>query len=250
MSNRHDFNGNSKEDIRINSGYICNNPACRKLLWNPKTPNRFTGRIAHMIAASPNGPRSSPNHHNDKNIISNPANGLVLCVSCETMVDLDSEVYTVELLRKWKTDTEAMFSIYQSENFPMFLTQESRTIYRDNPGVIKKFEKRIETLEIFIKNLQKQLASEIAKTHRLQQLVTVTDNKNQNLNNILKEERHSFSKLTAEYNQFNEEILLNQQNSLATQVSRLFSIFSDEKELDLPDLQSNQDPSMFLFNNY
>jgi hypothetical protein len=252
MSNRHDFTDDCKNYIKINSGYICNNPSCRKLLWNPKIPKRFTGRIAHIIAASPNGPRSSPNHQDDKDIIRSPANGLVLCVSCETLVDLDSEVYTVELLRKWKTDTEAMFCTYQYENFPVSLTLESRTIYRDNPCTIKTFEKRIEILEIFIKNLQKQFTSQVGANRKLQQFASLKENDNNKLRNILKEEQDSFTKLSAEYNQFKAEVLLNQQNTLSnrlgTQVSSLFSIFSPEKESEKESDQS--DPSMFLFTSH
>lgn len=101
--NRHDFSKDVKDKIRLRSGYICNNPHCRKFLYHP---TRALGVVSHIVAASPNGPRASRNHQREKKHISSEANAILLCFNCDRTVDTDPNGYTVDLLTSWKTETE------------------------------------------------------------------------------------------------------------------------------------------------
>lgn len=92
-----------KKEISQMAGYKCSNPDCRK---NLLSDGNVIGQIAHIIAATPNGPRASSNFNQDRAIIKSACNGLLLCHHCGTLVDKDPGLYTIDLLKKWKETTE------------------------------------------------------------------------------------------------------------------------------------------------
>ncbi|WP_143043191.1 NACHT domain-containing protein [Myxococcus virescens] len=57
---------------------------------------------AHITAAAPDGPRYDRNLSSAERKSGN--NGIWLCQSCSKLIDSDVQRYTIETLRKWKTD--------------------------------------------------------------------------------------------------------------------------------------------------
>ena len=105
MPPRVDFSVSTRNAVAKAAGYRCSNPDCRK---NVHIEGRIIGQIAHIIAASPNGPRASKKFEKDKNLIKSTSNGLLLCHNCAVLVDSNEMIYTVELLKGWKTQGEAI----------------------------------------------------------------------------------------------------------------------------------------------
>ena len=60
---------------------------------------------AHITAASPEGPRHNPQITNDES--KSASNGIWLCQACAKLVDSDEQLYTVDILGRWKTISEA-----------------------------------------------------------------------------------------------------------------------------------------------
>jgi hypothetical protein len=103
-----DFSAATKRLLAERVGHICSCPDCRAPTSGPQLePDKSVraGDAAHITAASPNGPRydaaltSDQRRHAD--------NGIWLCVTHARIIDQDTSRYTVETLRKWKTDAEA-----------------------------------------------------------------------------------------------------------------------------------------------
>lgn len=61
--------------------------------------------VAHMIAAGEEGPRADPEASEEQ--LTHFDNLLLLCPTCHTIVDRASEVFTLAVIRKWKTAHEA-----------------------------------------------------------------------------------------------------------------------------------------------
>ena len=86
------------------SGNICANPGCRnKLIGNQ---GNMTVDIAHICAASPEGPRYDPTMSDEDR--RNINNLILLCKDCHNLVDNKDHVkeYPVELLHAWKKQHE------------------------------------------------------------------------------------------------------------------------------------------------
>jgi hypothetical protein len=111
MAKRDDFSERTKRTLAVRAAHFCSNPHCLKLTAGPHSdPSKSlsTGHAAHIHAASSKGPRydvtQTPAQR--KSI----ANGLWLCRECGDIVDKDNAPHTPELLRRWKTDHEAMIA--------------------------------------------------------------------------------------------------------------------------------------------
>ena len=88
-------------------GLHCSNPECRAYTSGPKSePEKVVnvGVAAHITAASFGGPRYD-SRLTDRERRSS-ANGIWLCQTCAKLIDSDTAVYTIELLKKWKTQAE------------------------------------------------------------------------------------------------------------------------------------------------
>ena len=59
---------------------------------------------AHIIAASPGGPCYDPSLSREER--SGHKNGIWLCQTCAKLIDNDPARFTVDVLRKWKSDAE------------------------------------------------------------------------------------------------------------------------------------------------
>lgn len=89
---------------RVNS--ICSNPNCKRGTKGPRTDGKVVnnGVAAHICAAAPNGPRYDKNMTSEQRM--SQENGIWLCQSCSTIIDRDKDLYTVDLLRSWKSEAE------------------------------------------------------------------------------------------------------------------------------------------------
>jgi hypothetical protein len=61
----------------------------------------YVGVGAHVLAASPGGPRHDASQSKEKRV--SPENGIHLCRNCAEKVDGDQEKYTETVLRDWKS---------------------------------------------------------------------------------------------------------------------------------------------------
>lgn len=110
MSNkkRDDFKASDVKALRERVNNICSNPSCGNQTIEPqKTVNNkinITGTAAHICAAAVGGPRydASMSTEERKSI----ENGIWLCNHCARKIDVESEAYSVELLKQWKNKAE------------------------------------------------------------------------------------------------------------------------------------------------
>ncbi len=102
-----DFSDTVKKALAARVGHLCSNPECRALTSGPQDdPAKAVniGVAAHITAASPGGPRYDPDLLAEER--SAPSNGIWLCQNCAKLIDNDPTRFTVEVLKKWKTDAE------------------------------------------------------------------------------------------------------------------------------------------------
>ncbi|MDE0088142.1 MAG: SAVED domain-containing protein [Candidatus Poribacteria bacterium] len=88
----------------------CEFSGCNKLVWRNDltlTDGNF-GEVAHIIAASEDGPRGS---EESANLQIEFSNLMLLCQRCHIEIDANYEKYPVELLREWKKKHEERIEI-------------------------------------------------------------------------------------------------------------------------------------------
>lgn len=104
---RREFSRKTKDSLAKRVGFLCSNPDCQKLTVGPNQQNdkvTSVGVAAHIIAASPDGPRSDNNKKDNE--ITDIENGIWLCSNCSYLIDRNEGKYTVELLKTWKKEAE------------------------------------------------------------------------------------------------------------------------------------------------
>lgn len=134
---RDNFSKPVKEILAKRVGYNCSNPKCRRKTVGPHSnEDSFIsiGVAAHISAASIGGPRynSALDTISRKSI----SNGIWLCQSCSKLIDSDVQLYTIDVLLKWKNIAEKETHSTLTEN---------NVSTPDN--TISLFEKRISTYE-------------------------------------------------------------------------------------------------------
>src|SRR5258708_29782447 len=105
---RDDFSQKTKDILFRRARARCSNPECRKVTWEAHSEADKAvniGEAAHITAASPGSFRYDPALSAEKR--RSASNGIWLCGYCAKLIDSDTQKYTVELLRKWKTIAEA-----------------------------------------------------------------------------------------------------------------------------------------------
>ncbi len=109
----------TKRHLFAASAGYCGNPDCHAPLFPEDDRDIHFGELAHIIAASTNGPRDVSSTILNGVGRSRFANILLLCANCHTVVDKDDEAYPFELLTTWKRDHQdtitAAFSITRFE---------------------------------------------------------------------------------------------------------------------------------------
>jgi hypothetical protein len=92
------------ERLWAESGGHCQNPSCRYGRYDLLAPvkRKHIAEMAHLIPASPSGPRASENKELDDRDRARPENIAVLCPTCHTVVDKAPEEYPASRMQEWK----------------------------------------------------------------------------------------------------------------------------------------------------
>ena len=93
-------------EIHILSGNQCARPGCNTVLVNSNGTS--VASVCHIYAAEKNGPR--PNNSLTPEQKRHSKNLILLCNTCHALVDSEEKTYTAEMLKKWKSDREKIFS--------------------------------------------------------------------------------------------------------------------------------------------
>ena len=104
---RDDFSKKTKDILARRVANVCSNPSCGARTCGPGEGNERTiniGVAAHIAAASEGGPRYDPFMTPEER--SSIDNGIWLCQNCAHLIDADPAAYPVELLHRWKQETE------------------------------------------------------------------------------------------------------------------------------------------------
>lgn len=115
------------------SGNVCANPKCRNPLV---TEDNQIGEIAHICAASPDGPRYDRNMTDDER--RSIDNLILLCETCNKLVDSNEKDYPVSLLKEWKNNHEGFVSS------DIYNTYFQNILSKQKEGVLRKQEIDIE----------------------------------------------------------------------------------------------------------
>ncbi len=100
---RDNFSDAVKNQISLKSGFRCSNPDCpaRTRSYTEDGERVInTGVVAHICAASPNGPRYDASMTRKER--AGEENGILLCSKCAALIDRDVSAYPPEKLREWK----------------------------------------------------------------------------------------------------------------------------------------------------
>ncbi len=113
MNQRLNFSYPTKLKIAAYCNNTCAFPTCGKKVLSGRIKaedleNGFSkGVFAHIIAASPQGPRQSQDIAQES--INDVSNGILLCEDHHTLIDNNPDDYPIETLRTWKRNIEANF---------------------------------------------------------------------------------------------------------------------------------------------
>jgi 5-methylcytosine-specific restriction endonuclease McrA len=88
------------------SGNLCANPSCKTVLINAN--GTLVADVCHIKAEKPGGPRFDPKRREEERRA--PANLILLCNVCHSVVDREPKKYNVKVLTKWKRDCEKRFA--------------------------------------------------------------------------------------------------------------------------------------------
>jgi len=186
---RKEFSPNIKNLIKSSSGYICNNPSCNKFLW---MENKTLAIVGHIIAASPTGPREAKNE-DEKHVIRRETNGILLCPTCERMVDLNIKDFPIDMLVNWKNTMEEkiykfMTNVYEIEILKNMrnlkeASKRDKTVLESRNKTINRQQNEIKEKNIEISKLQNIIKSLNEKITKMEE---DTETKDKYIINLIK----------------------------------------------------------------
>ena len=100
---RDEFSKSVKRLIAERAAYSCSKPGCRRNQIGPAAGKGSVnlGKVAHICAASPGGPRYDANQTSEER--KSTSNGIYLCGGCSDLIDKkNGSDFPVELLKQWK----------------------------------------------------------------------------------------------------------------------------------------------------
>jgi hypothetical protein len=185
----------------------CNRPECQRYLFsNQMVADYHIGEMAHVIASSVKGPRAEKKIEADRK--ADYDNLILLCPSCHTEIDKAPEVFTVEMIKDWKTNHKRR--ILEVVGIPKFHNRaEARRFvaaclrankvifdswnpdlpYRDNPEAEEAIVWKRKMVAQIIPNNQKVLLLLEANAHLLtEDELVVSENFRQHVDDLV--ERH------------------------------------------------------------
>jgi hypothetical protein len=92
--------------LYVLSGNLCANPHCKTVLINAN--GTLVADVCHIKAEKSGGPRFDPKLSEEERRA--PANLILLCNTCHSLVDREPQEYTVKVLTKWKRTREKRFA--------------------------------------------------------------------------------------------------------------------------------------------
>ena len=107
MSKRRDeFSQSVKTKLKDRVAGRCSNPGCGVFTQGPSGKEKVIsiGIAAHIHAAAKNGPRYNVSMSKEER--SSIHNGIWLCANCSIKIDRDTDTYSIEVLRDWKSKAE------------------------------------------------------------------------------------------------------------------------------------------------
>lgn len=169
--------GQTKLRLFSDAAGYCQNPSCQERLFSDITDKDYhIAEMAHIFAASNNGPRANPSMDNYE--LSLYENLILLCPNCHTKIDKNSELYDDETIGDWKRKhIESIQHImraskYSSRNdvvlFVNALLLKNRTVfneygpnngYKENPEAETALVWKRKVLSQIIPNNQKIIST-------------------------------------------------------------------------------------------
>ena len=106
---RDDFLKPVRDAVAKRASFVCSNPECRALTVAPSDADAlavtYIGKVAHICAAAPKGPRYDPAMTAEER--KHADNAVFLCSDCATMVDTNGGAdFAADQLREWKKTHE------------------------------------------------------------------------------------------------------------------------------------------------
>lgn len=92
---------NSRRRLWGDSGGHCGNPSCRQYLF-PEDLDVDFGELAHVIPASPDGPRGVSFATVSRQDRAHHSNLILLCANCHTTIDKAPDAYPAGMVYDWK----------------------------------------------------------------------------------------------------------------------------------------------------
>ncbi|RKU13080.1 hypothetical protein C6503_16150 [Candidatus Poribacteria bacterium] len=113
--NRRTIPEHTRLKLWVKAAGRCEFKGCNEPVWrnNLTLSDRNFGEVAHIIAASEDGPRGS---EKSVDLRINYSNLMLLCPRCHIEIDRDPNKYSSELLRQWKQEHEKRIEI--QTNYP------------------------------------------------------------------------------------------------------------------------------------
>ena len=185
----------------------CSRPECHRYLFSdPKVADYHIGEMAHLIAASDNGPRADKDV--DAETKAEYDNLILLCPSCHTEIDKAPHVFTIEVVSDWKANHKKR--ITEAIGIPKFDNRnEARSYlekilrvnkvifdnlnpdlpYRENPEAEEAVTWKRKMLSQIIPNNQKILLFTDINAHLLnEEELIIVENFRQHVDDLI--ERH------------------------------------------------------------
>jgi hypothetical protein len=152
---REEFTKKMKSIIGLRVGYRCSLPDCNVLTVGPKEGEENysnSGKACHIAAASPGGPRYDASMSSKQRRSAD--NGIWLCGTHATQIDIEKEIFPTDLLIKLKGDAESRTSrmfgkavqIVLEDTQELYVTEVS---YTDTKYVVLNNGGRIAYASIF-----------------------------------------------------------------------------------------------------
>lgn len=107
MKTRINFSAKTIRLAKLRAAFICSRPTCRRLTVSPSLHDEqlvhYTGKVAHISAASAGGPRYDPNFsETERKAIEN---AIFLCSHCAELIDKNNgKDFPVAILSSWKVE--------------------------------------------------------------------------------------------------------------------------------------------------
>ncbi|MDB5123023.1 MAG: hypothetical protein JWP94_1152 [Mucilaginibacter sp.] len=163
MNNRDNFPPEVVKISKLQAAFICSRPTCRRFTIAPSLSDdmlvQYNGKVAHIAAAAPGGPRYDQNGATERARISN---AIFLCSNCADLIDKNNgKDYSVETLKNWKETHRrwVLDNLNKADSSDTTITSHNQsggitanTVNINTVSQIKVDENRKHDIDIFLKS--------------------------------------------------------------------------------------------------